>query len=41
MTPTTPDDKTRAKNLRLALILASIALAIFVGFMIRQHLSVQ
>lgn len=41
MTPMTPDDKTRARNLRLALILASIALAIFVGFMIKQHLAVQ
>jgi hypothetical protein len=41
MTPTTPDDKTRAKNLRLALVLAGIALAIFVGFLVKQHLSVQ
>ncbi|MFZ5555160.1 MAG: cytochrome oxidase small assembly protein [Pseudomonadota bacterium] len=30
------DDKTRAKNLRLALILAAVAVAIFVGFLVKQ-----
>ena len=32
------DDRNRAKNLRLALILASIAAAIFIGFLIKQGL---
>lgn len=38
MTPTMQDDRTRAKNLRLALILASVAAAIFVGFLVKQAL---